>query len=141
MVRLPSTHATTATQDLTGLSATTCGQSGRLILDRTESQTKHGERGLLTWHAKPETLGNEYFKFSLQATQEVVLPAPASLTASLVGEGEHRSQGASPPMNSRFLPSSGRQWRPLLRLPNCRAILLHGIVSTLETQPRTTTTR
>jgi hypothetical protein len=45
--------------------------------------------------------------------------------------------------------TSGRNWRLLLRLPNCRAIPLrrvsgtarHGIVSTLETQPRTTTTK
>jgi hypothetical protein len=48
------------------------------------------------------------------------------------------------PSSSAAFPSSGRQWRPLLRLQNCRAIPLrrvsgtarHGIVSTLETQPQ-----
>jgi hypothetical protein len=53
------------------------------------------------------------------------------------------------PSSSAAFPSSGRQWRPLLRLPNCRAILLRrvsgtarrGIVSTLVTLPRTTTMR
>jgi hypothetical protein len=48
------------------------------------------------------------------------------------------------PSSSAAFPSSGRQWHLLLKLPNCRAIPLrrvsgtarHGIVSTLETQPR-----
>jgi hypothetical protein len=46
------------------------------------------------------------------------------------------------PSSSAAFPSSGRQWRPRLRLPNCRAILLRrvsgtarrGIVSTLVDQ-------
>jgi hypothetical protein len=53
------------------------------------------------------------------------------------------------PSSSAASPSSGPHWRLLLRLPNCRAIPLrrvsgtarHGIVSTLETQPRTNTTK
>jgi hypothetical protein len=46
------------------------------------------------------------------------------------------------PSSSAAFPSYGRQWRPLLRLPNCRAIPLrrvsgttrHGIVSTPTTR-------
>jgi hypothetical protein len=88
-----------------------------------------------------------------QASWFPLLRVPSSGTVSSSPNGAEPCLLLYPvgvrPSSSAAFPSSGRQWRPLLRLPNCRAIPLrrvsgtarHGIVSTLETQPRTTTTR